>query len=80
MITHYQMAHQPSVILMDHLVPNKLVHAVLYPVIVEVLQLIVNVPTGQLDTQKGTVPTALILEKVRLFEMSRKSSEKKIDK
>ena len=45
-ITCYQMVHQPSVILLDHLVPNKLVHAVLNMVIVEVLQLIVNVPTA----------------------------------
>ena len=40
------MAHQPSVILLDHLVPKKLVHAVLTTVIVEVLQLIVNVSTA----------------------------------
>ena len=45
-ITCYQMAHQPSVILRDHLVPNKMVHAALNTVIVEVLQLIVNVPTA----------------------------------
>ena len=45
-ITCCQMVHQPSVILLDHLVPNKLVHAVLNMVIVEVLQLIVNVPTA----------------------------------
>ena len=57
-ITCYQMAHQPSVILRDHLVPNKLVHAVLNMVIVEVLQLIVN------------VPTVLIIEKVRLSKIS----------
>ena len=42
-ITCYQMAHQPSVILLDHLV---MVHAALNTVIVEVLQLIVNVPTA----------------------------------
>ena len=45
-ITCCQMAHQPSVILLDHLVPNKLVHAVLNMVIVEVLQVIVNVATA----------------------------------
>ena len=45
-ITRYQMANQPSVILMDHWVQNKLVHVVLNTVIVEVLQLIVNVPTA----------------------------------
>ena len=56
--TCYQMAHQLSVILMDHLVTNKLVHAVLNMVIVEVLQLIVN------------VPTVLIIEKVRLSKIS----------
>ena len=44
--TFCQMAHQPSVILLDLLVPNKLVHAVLNMIIVEVLQLIVNVPTA----------------------------------
>jgi hypothetical protein len=52
------MAHQPSVILLDHVVPNKLVHAVLNMVIVEVLQVIVN------------VPTALTIAMVRLFKMS----------
>ena len=57
-ITCYQIAHTPSVIQMDHLVPNKLVHAVLNTVIVEVLQLIVN------------VPTVLIIEKVRLSKIS----------
>ena len=54
------MAHQLSVILMDHLVTNKLVHAVLNTVIVEVLQLIVN------------VPTALTIEQVRFFKMCQK--------
>jgi hypothetical protein len=60
------MAHQPSVILLDHLVPNKLVHAVLNTVIVEVLQVIVN------------VPTAWTTEQVRLFKMS--SARKKFKK
>ena len=47
-ITCYQMGHQPSVILLKQpfLVLNKLVHAVLKMVIVEVLLLIVNVPTA----------------------------------
>ena len=53
--TCYQMAHQPSVILLDHLVPNKLVHAVLNTGIAEVLQLIVN------------VTAVLTIEQVRLF-------------
>ena len=57
-ITCYQIAQTPSVIQMDHLVPNKLVHAVLNTVIVEDLQLIVN------------VPTALTIEQVRLFKVS----------
>ena len=57
-ITRYQMANQPSVILMDHWVPNKLVHAVLNTVIVEVLQFIAN------------VPSALTIEHVRFFKMS----------
>ena len=61
-ITCYQMVHQPSVILLDHLVPNKLVHAVLNTVIVEVLQLIVN------------VTTALTIEQVRPFKCARKFS------
>ena len=60
LITCHQMAHQPSAILMDHLVPNKLVHAVLNMIIVEVLQLIVN------------VPTALTIEQVRFFKMCQK--------
>ena len=54
-ITCYQMVHQPSVILLDHLVPNKLVHAVLNTGIAEVLQLIVN------------VTAVLTIEQVRLF-------------
>ena len=54
-ITFCQMAHQPSVILLDHLVPNKQVHAVLNTVIVEVLQFIAN------------VPSALTIEHVRFF-------------
>ena len=63
-ITCYQTAHQPSVILLNQLghwgkmVPNKLVHAVLNMGIVEVLQLIVN------------VPTVLTTDQVRLFKMS----------
>ena len=51
------MAHQPSVIQMDHLVPNKQVHAVLYMVIVEVLRLFVN------------VPSALTIEQVKLSKI-----------
>ena len=56
-VTRYQMAHQPNVILMDHLVPNKQVHAVLYMVIVEVLRLFVN------------VPSALTIEQVKLSKI-----------
>ena len=66
-VTRYQMAHQPNVILMDHLVPNKQVHAVPFMGIVEVLPLFVN------------ALIALIIEQVRLFKMSCQEKLKKTD-